>query len=136
MSLHNWLGFVCMCLRQAIPFFSLAVDPTHTGNNPLLIHSVTSLILELPTITDPFDFCHCLEISHSNCELIHTNHKSDIKSLVRQIAAEWYKQSPKPSWDKVVDTLFCHQHVKHATELAEKKGVDWKPLWKKWQKNE
>ena len=117
-------------------YYSLfAIDTPLGTDSSLVVPSVNSLIQELPTLTDPLDFCLCLGVPFSECKQILTDNQGSTKSQLTQIAAKWYKLSPKPNWDKVVDALFCHQYNKDAILLAERKGVDWQPLQSKWQKN-
>ena len=122
-------------------FLSFAVD-TPLASSPssanLLIPLINDLILELPTINDPLDFCTCLSrMSYGRCQEIHTDYHGTIRSQVIEMVAAWYKLSAKRSWAEVVDALFCHRNIREGTQLAERKGVDWEPLLKKWyQKRE
>ena len=86
---------------------------------------------ELPTITDPIGFCMCLEISLSHCQQIRSNYEGNLKDQTTQIAAVWYRKSTEPRWDMVVEALFCFQRNRDAVQLANKMGLDWKPLQKK-----
>ena len=45
-----------------------------------------------------------------------------------KIVAMWFNQSPQLTWEDVVDTLFCYGLVNTAVPLANRHGVDWKPL--------
>ena len=102
------------------------VDDPSSAN--LLITSLNSLISEVPTITDPLDFCLCLKIPYSRCQQIQADHQGNTASVVREIAVVWYNQSPEPSWEEVVDGFFCHQHNRDAVLVANRRGVDWRPL--------
>ena len=92
-------------------------------------------MLDLPTITNPLDFCLCLDLLYSTCDEILTNNPGDVKKQVTKIVAKWHETSLELTWEKVVDALFCHQHNRAAVELAKKKGVDWRPLQTKWMKH-
>ena len=100
-----------------------------------LIPSVNSLITELPRITDPLEFCLCLKLLYSHCQLLHKDHPGSTRKEVREIAAVWYSRSHEPSWDVLVDALFCHEQFRDAKQLAEKKGVNWKSMLDKYQEN-
>ena len=78
---------------------------------------MNDLISEIPPITDPLDFCTCLGVPITRCQEIHTDHRGSIKSLVKKIAAVWYKQSPERNWDEVVAALFCHEDNRAAVQL-------------------
>ena len=87
------------------------------------IPSVEELILALPEIKDPVDFGICLGVGYNRCEQLTKDHFSNINAQVRAIAAEWYSQSPHPTWNKVVEALHRHKLVCDAVQLASKVGV-------------
>ena len=104
---------------------STSTDPS-SSSSPItnqLISSVEQLILALPTITDPVGFGLRLGVGYNRCEQLIRNHVSNINAQVREIAAEWYNQSPLPTWNKVVDALYKHGLVHDAVDLASKVGV-------------
>ena len=88
-----------------------------------LIPSLNSLLLALPTITDPVGFGMCLDVDYARCEQLVAGHVRDIRAQVRSIAAEWYQQSHHPSWEEVVEALVRHEHVRDAERLARREGV-------------
>lgn len=125
--------------RSAMNYF----DDQYSNGDPmkyenylkiLLIPSVNSLLSEIPSITDSMDFCLCLELPYPRCDQLRTDNRGDTRGQVREIAAEWYRRSSNPNWEDVVDALFCHHHNHDAIQLAEKKGVDWRPLKSMWEK--
>ena len=59
---------------------------------------------------------------------VNANHHGNAKTSVKQMVEEWHNQSPERKWDEVVEALICHENVKAATQVAETRGVDWKPL--------
>ena len=118
-----------------ILIWSISADTPPSYPNPII--SMSSLLSELPHITDrgdSFYFCTCLGVKYPLCKLIHGLPCDNIKSEVMQILVEWYHRSPERSWDKVIDALFCLGNDQAAILLAERKGVDWKPLQSRWKK--
>ena len=53
------------------------------------------------------------------------------KTATTEILDMWFNQSPQLTWEDVVDTLFCYGLVNTAVRLANRHGVDWKPLYDK-----
>ena len=94
-------------------FSSIAADTPHTysPSSDNLIPSINNLITELSLVTDPLDFCLCLDLPHSHCEQILTDHQGNIRRQVTKMVAEWHKPSVEPTWEKIVAGLFCHQHT-------------------------
>ena len=101
----------------------------------LPIHSVNSLMLELPPIKDTIDFCICLGVPLRKCRRILSDHQGSAEDMVKQIAAVWYSQSNNPTWAAVVEALFCHYHSRDAVQIAERKGVEWRTLFDKYKHN-
>ena len=103
---------------------SSSTDPASSSSfTNQLIPSVEELILALPRIADPVGFGLRLGVGYSSCEQLIINHASDINAQVRAIAAEWYRQSPHSTWNKVVEALHNHGLVHDAVHLASKVGV-------------
>lgn len=103
--------------------FSSTTDPSPSPTNKV-IRSVEELILALPTIADPVDFGLHLGVEYSRCNQLIRKHGSDINAQVREIAAEWYNQAPRLTWNKVVEALCNHGLVRDAVYLANKVGVE------------
>ena len=105
--------------------FSSSTDASSSSSSPTnqVISSVERLILTLPTITDPVGFGVQLGVGYNRCEQLTGSHASDIKAQVRAIAAEWYNQSPRPTWNELVEALYKQGLVRDAVILASKVGV-------------
>ena len=101
---------------------SSSTVPSLSPTNQKIL-SVEELILALPEIKDPVDFGICLGVGYNRCEQLTKDHVSNINAQVRAIAAEWYSQSPHPTWNKVVEALHRHKLVCDAVQLASKVGV-------------
>ena len=99
------------------PSSSSSTDPSSPTNQ--VIPSVEELILALPTgINDPVTFGIRLGVTYNRCGQLIKNYSSDINAQVRVIAAEWYNQTPLPTWNKVVEALFKHGLSYDAMVLA------------------
>ena len=101
---------------------SSSTQPSLFPTNQIL--SVEELILKLPPIKDPVDFGLCLGVGYDRCEQLFKDHDHNSSAQVRAIAAEWYRQSPHPTWNKVVEALHKHKLVCDAVQLASKVGVE------------
>ena len=132
--LHSY--FINVSVLQVYPqiscSFAFITADKNPSSDPLLITSVDDLLAALPPIANPPVLCQCLEMSTSDCYKISSDYQ---RRHVQKVVREWHSQSQNPSWEKVVDALFCVQNDHHAKQLAEKKGVKWKPLQSKWKKN-
>ena len=111
------------------PSSSSSTDPSSftasSSSSPTnqLIPSVEEIILALPSIADPVGFGLCLGVGYSRCEQLIKVCGQNALAQVRAIAAEWYSQSPHPTWNKVVEALYKHGLVRDAVNLASKVGV-------------
>ena len=114
----------------------------HTATPPTLpssssstqLHPVTSdrdLLNEFPIIhiTEPLTLCVCLtNVPYATCQQVVEDYHTRTKTATMKIVAMWFSQSPQLTWEDVVDTLFCYGLVNTAVPLANRHGVDWKPL--------
>ena len=99
-----------------------------SSSSSLTIQSVEELILTLPTIDDPRLFGLHLGVGYARCKQLIKDNGSGINSQVQAIAAEWYRQSPHPSWNDVVEALRKLGNVRDAVLLASKVGLESSPL--------
>ena len=133
MTLHNML-FTALLLQAATP-------PTQLSSGSI-VHQITSekaLIDEFPVshITEPLTLCSCLNNDdlYIDCKQIVSDHHMQSKTATMKILGMWINQSPKLTWKDVIETLFCYRLVNKAVPLAERHGVDWRPIHDKSRKN-
>ena len=112
-----------------------ATPPTPpSSSSSTQLHPVTSdkaLLNEFPIvhITEPLTLCVCLtNVPYATCQQVAEDYHTRIKTATMKIVAMWFNQSPQLTWEDVVDTLFCYGLVNTAVPLANRHGVDWKPL--------
>ena len=64
-----------------------------------------------------------LGVGYARCKQLITDNKSDVNAQMREIAAEWYNLTPRPTWNNVVEALYKQGLVRDAVDLAGKVGV-------------
>ena len=136
MAFHNML-FTALLLQAATP----PTQPSSQSSGSIVqqITSEKALIDEFPVshITEPLTLCSCLNNDDLfiNCKQILIDHHMQTKTATMKILGMWIDQSPKLTWKDVVETLFCYRLVNKAVQLAERHGVDWKPIHDKNRKD-
>ena len=74
-------------------------------------------------INNPVTFGLRLGVGYARCKQLIKDNISDVNAQVQEIAAEWYCQSPRPTWNEVVEALYRQGLPEIAAQLASKVGV-------------
>ena len=74
-------------------------------------------------INNPVTFGLRLGVGYARCKQL-IKDISDVNAQVQEIAAEWYSQSPRPTWNEVVEALYRQGFPEIAAHLASKVGVE------------
>ena len=97
-------------------------------SSTLLISSVEELVFTLPTVADPVGFGVCLGVRYNRCARLIEESGRDKLDQVRAIAEEWYSQSPRPTWNQVVEALYRQGLPEIAAHLASQVGLRSSPV--------